>query len=154
MRLHSLKLQSHLRMGPWSSFQLLCSFKRVIYIKKGTISWTIMALLGIVIIVGIVLIYYRDYASRETPSRSTQHCRSNLRTIDGAINSYHAEYGYYPTGSVEAAFVPNWIHRNPTCPSAVAAPLGTYTLIGDGTSKQTHVSCPGINNPACRDHKI
>jgi prepilin-type N-terminal cleavage/methylation domain-containing protein len=109
--------------------------------------FTLIELMIVILIVAIlVAIAVPVFLSARTNAQKRT-CQSNLRTIDGAINTYNAEYGYYPgNATIEAAMVPTMIKRIPTCPavdSGVSGSANTYTLVGGSTASQSFVSCPG-----------
>ena len=98
--------------------------------------FTLIELMIVILIISIlvavavpVFISARGNAQRRT-------CQANLRTIDGAINTYDAEYGSVPPGgAVGDILVPRILKRNPVCPTTES----TYWL--DGGNPPT-VSCP------------
>jgi type IV pilus assembly protein PilA len=83
----------------------------------GQEGFTLIELMIVILIIAIlvavavpVFISARGNAQRRT-------CQANLRTIDGAINTYDAQYDAYPPGgAVGAMFVPVQLKRNPVCP--------------------------------------
>jgi len=90
------------------------------------------------IIAAIVVPTYfssRNYAQRRT-------CQANLRTIDGAIFAYDAQYeAFPPDGKVGDILVPEWIRNTPTCPTT-----GKEYVLRVGPDGQTTTSCP-TNEP-------
>jgi prepilin-type N-terminal cleavage/methylation domain-containing protein len=121
------------------------SLEEVIPVKKSPVSelgFTLIELMIVILIIAIlvaiavpVFISARGNAQRRT-------CQANLRTIDGAINTYDAQYDAYPnTGLVNSAavgFVPTVIKRTPSCPTTNSV----YALgAGVGGAPPT-VSCP------------
>ncbi len=109
--------------------------------------FTLIELMIVILIIAIlvaiavpVFLSARSNAQRRT-------CQANLRTIDGAINTYIAdrEDGAYPgAASVQSVFVATYIKKLPTCPASSATNSGnTYTLVGAGGSNPPTVSCPG-----------
>jgi type IV pilus assembly protein PilA len=98
--------------------------------------FTLIELMIVILIIAIlvaiavpVFLSARSNAQRRT-------CQANLRTIDGAINTYNAQYDVYPpAGSVSAIMVPTLIKRAPTCPTTGSA----YSLVAGSPPT---VSCP------------
>jgi type IV pilus assembly protein PilA len=101
--------------------------------------FTLIELMIVILIIAIlvaiavpVFLSARSNAQRRT-------CQANLRTIDGAINTYNAQYDAYPaTGLVDSAavgFVPTLIKRTPSCPTTSSV----YSLAA-GTPPS--VACP------------
>ncbi len=88
--------------------------------------FTLIELMIVILIIAIlvaiavpVFLSARSNAQRRT-------CQANLRTIDGAINTYNAEYDAYPPGgSVGTIMVPSLIKRAPLCPTTQSG----YTLV-------------------------
>ena len=98
--------------------------------------FTLIELMIVILIIAIlvaiavpVFLSARSNAQRRT-------CQANLRTIDGAINTYNAEYDEYPpAGAVGPIMVPSLIKRNPLCPTSQSG----YTL---GAGSPPTVACP------------
>lgn len=105
-------------------------------------AFTLIELMIVILIIAILVAIAVPVflSARKNAQRRT--CQANLRTIEGAINTYNAEYDAYPpAASVESTMVPDLIKKNPTCPSAEA----TYMLTaGTGTNPPPNVACPGI----------
>lgn len=103
------------------------------YSEKG---FTLIELMIVILIIAIlvaiavpVFLSARSNAQRRT-------CQANLRTIDGAINTYNAQYDSYPpAGAVGTMMVPTLIKRNPSCPTTSS----TYTLVAGSPPT---VACP------------
>lgn len=100
--------------------------------------FTLIELMIVILIVAIlVAIAVPVFLSARTNAQK-RNCQSNLRTIDGAINTYNAEYGYYPgNATIEAAMVPTMIKRIPTCP-AVDAVLSPQSSVNPLSPRQGH----------------
>lgn len=94
-------------------------------------------LIPIIIVVAIAVPVF--LSSRSNALKRT--CQANLRTIDGAVQTYYAENEEYPTSIDE--LLPDFMKRNPTCPTSG----DTYVLepSSEPDSPPT-VSCPG-NEP-------
>jgi type IV pilus assembly protein PilA len=104
--------------------------------------FTLIELMIVILIIAIlvaiavpVFLSARSNAQRRT-------CQANLRTIDGAVNTYNAQYDAYPaTGLVDSAavgFVPTLIKRTPSCPTTNSV----YSLAGGAGGTPPTVACP------------
>jgi len=101
--------------------------------------FTLIELMIVILIIAIlVAIAVPVFLSARTNAQKRT-CQANLRTIDGAINTYNAQYDYYPGPStVAAAMVPTMLKKNPSCPTSNTG----YNLVGGDTATQQYVSCP------------
>jgi type IV pilus assembly protein PilA len=120
--------------------------KKSLHSQKG---FTLIELMIVILIIAIlvaiavpVFLSARSNAQRRT-------CQANLRTIDGAINTYNAQYDAYPAaGLVNAAavgFVPTLIKRTPSCPTTNSV----YSLTAGAAGAPPTVSCPtGVSGHA------
>jgi len=94
-------------------------------------------LIPIIVFVAIAVPVF--LSSRANAQKRT--CQANLRTIEGAVQTYYAENEEYPT-SVEE-LVPDFMKRNPTCPTSGK----TYVLEPSSEpGEPPTVSCP-TNEP-------
>ena len=101
--------------------------------------FTLIELMIVILIIAIlvaiavpVFLSARSNAQRRT-------CQANLRTIDGAVNTYNAQYDAYPpAGDVGTMMVPSLIKRTPSCPTTNSA----YTLVDAGAGNPPTVACP------------
>jgi type II secretory pathway pseudopilin PulG len=90
----------------------------------------------ILIIAVLVAIAVPVFLSAQSNARR-RCCQANLRTIDGAINTYNSQYDFYPPNSMPVgSLVPTLLKRNPTCPTLSS----NYTLSAAGTPPT--VGCP------------
>jgi len=69
-------------------------------------------LIPIMLVVAIAVPVF--LSSRSNAQKRT--CQANLRTIEGAVQTYYAENEKYPTSIDE--LVPDFLKRNPTCPTS------------------------------------
>jgi prepilin-type N-terminal cleavage/methylation domain-containing protein len=107
--------------------------------------FTLIELMIVILIIAIlvaiavpVFISARGNAQRRT-------CQANLRSIDGAINTYDAQYDAYPNpGLVDSAavgFVPTVLKRTPSCPttnSVYSLTAGTPPIVACPTTETGH----------------
>ena len=121
--------------------------------------FTLIELMVVVLIIAIlVAIAVPVFTSaRESAWRRT--CQANLRTIDGAVQTYYASYDALPAGFSSAAGVQitdthplvagGFLKRAPTCPkwdSQNGAGTGYYYLVGDTSNPQgISAQCPGVH---------
>jgi type IV pilus assembly protein PilA len=113
--------------------------------------FTLIELMVVVLIIAIlVAIAVPVFTSaRESAWRRT--CQANLRTIDGAIQTYNASYDGVPAAMVDTVdgdhplVAGGFLKRAPQCPKAVSAGnAGYYTITGDYTDPQDlKAECPG-----------
>jgi competence protein ComGC len=83
--------------------------------KKGFPVWGIILIVAaVLVVIAGVLIIPVFMSFNANGQRRT--CQANLRTIDGAINTYNAMNDTYPTSMDQ--LVPEFIKRNPTCPTS------------------------------------
>jgi type IV pilus assembly protein PilA len=102
----------------------------------GQKGFTLIELMIVILIIAIlvavavpVFISARGNAQKRT-------CQANLRTIDGAINTYDAQYDAYPPGgAVGNILVPTQLKRNPVCPTTES----NYSLTAGSPPT---ISCP------------
>ncbi len=95
--------------------------------KEGfTLIELMIVILIIAILVAIAIPVY--LAVRENAMRRT--CQANLRTIDGAINTYLGEHEQYPStgalGDTHPLITGNFLRDVPLCPKG----KNTYYLVG------------------------
>lgn len=109
--------------------------------KKKFPAWGIVLIVvGSLLVLGLVgfLVIPKITSNSEAKQRT---CQANLRTIDGAINTYNGMNETYPTSMEQ--LVPEYIKRMPTCPVSGE----TYTLEpSTNPSEPPTVSCP-TNEP-------
>ena len=107
--------------------------RKLMHRSKGfTLIELMIVILIIAILVGIAIPVY--LAARTNAQRRT--CQANLRTIDGAINTYYADGEAYP-GSM-ANMVGPVLKSEPFCPTTGATAYG-FSAAG---SDPPVVSCP------------
>ncbi|MCX7831278.1 MAG: prepilin-type N-terminal cleavage/methylation domain-containing protein [Actinobacteria bacterium] len=120
--------------------------------KRREAGFTLIELMVVVLIIAILVAIAVPVfsAARESAWRRT--CQSNLRTIDGAVQTYYASYDELPTGFIgqvtnsHPLVAGGFLKRAPECPKAKSQNLQTtvYTLTGDIQNPQGITAvCPG-----------
>jgi len=83
-----------------------------------------------------VFVTARNTARNNAQKRT---CQANLRTINGAINTYYAEHeAYPPAGWVSDILGPEFLKKTLTCPTSGKE----YVLESGGVFTPPTVSCP------------
>ena len=104
--------------------------------KGFTLIELMIVILIIAILVGIAIPVY--LAARANAQRRT--CQANLRTMEGAINTYYADNDAYP-GSI-GGMVPTVLKNTPFCPRGAGGSAPYIWLTVAGNSDPATVSCP------------
>lgn len=105
--------------------------------------FTLIELMVVILIIGILVAIAVPVfnAARESAYKST--CQANLRTIDGAVETYKASTGNaYPQTDTAlwAALVPAYMKRVPQCPTDKR----DYLVTDSGSTTQGPIiACPG-----------
>jgi len=109
--------------------------------KRGLPAWGVALIVvgSLVVVLGVLgAILLPAVFSSANANAQRRTCQANLRTIDGAINTYNAQYDSYPpAGEVGDILVPTLIRLNPTCPTS-----GETYVLEDGPDGVPTVSCP------------
>ena len=96
--------------------------------KEGfTLIELLIVILIIAILVAIALPLYLN-SQRNAKKRT---CQANLRTVDGAINGYRADYEFEPnsgTAGMDDLTNSGYMKKTPFCPDATADQ--SYQLVG------------------------
>lgn len=115
--------------------------------------FTLIELMVVVLIIAILVAIAVPVfsAARESAWRRT--CQANLRTIDGAVQTYYASYDSLPAGFVATVddthplVTGGFLKRAPECPKYVADNPGSngyYDLTGNISNPQgISAVCPG-----------
>jgi len=115
--------------------------------------FTLIELMVVVLIIAILVAIAVPVFSSARESAWRRTCQSNLRTIDGAVQSYYASYDSLPAGFSPATVDDNhpliqggFLKRAPECPKARSenGPGQYYRLEGEITNPQgINAVCPG-----------
>jgi type IV pilus assembly protein PilA len=103
--------------------------------------FTLIELMIVILIIAILVAIAVPVFLSARSSAQRRTCQANLRTIDGAINTYNAQYDAYPPdGAVGDMLVPKLIKKTPLCPTTQTA----YQLLGGTSSVPPNVACPTL----------
>lgn len=101
--------------------------------------FTLIELMIVILIIAILVAIAVPVMLGSRSSAQRRTCQANMRTIDGAINTYDALYdAYCPNGDVGGILVPVLIKRTPFCPTSNSA----YTMFGGTLSDPPYITCP------------
>ncbi len=99
---------------------------------KGEKGFTLVELMVVILIIGILVAIAIPVYNAARAKAWTGACQANMRTLDGAIETYYATNEAYPASI--AALAPDYIREVPTCPQS----SGVYTWVGESAG----VVCP------------
>lgn len=103
--------------------------------------FTLIELMVVILIIGILVAIAIPVFNSARDSANERSCQANLRTLDGAIQTWRAgNTGAWPANGTEAeaALVPDYVKEMPVCPSDD----DSYTVGGGGATTPTTFSCP------------
>lgn len=103
--------------------------------------FTLIELMIVILIIAILVAIAVPVFLSARANAQRRTCQANLRTIDGAINTYDGQYeAYPPNGTVGSILVTSFIKRNPTCPTTTSG----YTMAGGNPAADIppSVTCP------------
>jgi prepilin-type N-terminal cleavage/methylation domain-containing protein len=103
--------------------------------------FTLIELMIVILIIAILVAIAVPVFLSARSSAQRRTCQANLRTIDGAINTYNAQYDAYPPNQPVSMLVPTLLKKNPSCPTTNTE----YTLSGGTSSIPPNVSCPTLS---------
>jgi type II secretion system protein G len=93
-----------------------------LFMKKNKKGFTLVELMVVVAIIGILVAIAVPIYNASQATAKANACKSNLRTLNGAISMYHADHdGTYPT---QISDLSAYLQSVPTCPSGG----GAYTI--------------------------
>ncbi len=92
--------------------------------------FTLVELMVVVLIIGILVAIAIPVFNSAKKNAQKKSCFANQRTIDGACNSYQAEYGVFPSAAADLTGGTNpYLKTWPNNPGTTTA----YTLVTDGS---------------------
>jgi type IV pilus assembly protein PilA len=102
--------------------------------------FTLIELMIVILIIAILVAIAVPVFLSARANAQRRTCQANLRTIDGAINTYNAQYDAYPPNSAVngTTMVPTLIKRTPSCPTTSSS----YTMQGGSATVPPSVTCP------------
>jgi type II secretion system protein G len=94
-------------------------------LKREERGFTLIELMVVVAIIAILVAIAIPAYLNATNNAKVKTCQANLRTIDGAVNTYEAENGVTPTTQAQLMGPPAYLKAWPNEPFG-----GTYTIPG------------------------
>jgi type IV pilus assembly protein PilA len=107
--------------------------------------FTLIELMVVILIIGILVAIAVPVFNAARASAYESTCKANLRTIDGAVETYKASTGddYPDSGNIESVLVPNYMKEWPSCPQGGDTD-GAYEVDGGGagSTMAPTITCP------------
>ncbi|MFQ5574037.1 MAG: prepilin-type N-terminal cleavage/methylation domain-containing protein [Terriglobia bacterium] len=114
--------------------------RRLVKKEKG---FTLVELMVVILIIAILVAIAIPVYNTARSSAKNKSCKGNLRTMDGAIQTYHSDTDTWPTALGDLD--PDYVREVPDCPWETGA-TDCYALSGSGSTLSvtcTDASCPG-----------
>ncbi|MBN2852261.1 MAG: prepilin-type N-terminal cleavage/methylation domain-containing protein [Clostridia bacterium] len=99
---------------------------------KNQKGFTLVELMVVVAILGVLVAIAIPVYNNVTNNAKIAACKASVRTINGAIEVYHAATGSYPT-DIATDLVPGYLKELPVCPFGTA-----YTIVSNSVAYHTH----------------
>lgn len=118
---------------------------------KGERGFTLIELMVVILIIGILVAIAVPVFNAARENAYTRTCQANLRTLDGAVQTYRANNGpgLWPT-DIAALVSGNYIKSAPNCPKANAG--YTYTITSTDQSNTPTIACPNAGDAGYEGH--
>ena len=106
--------------------------------------FTLVELMVVILIIAILVAIAIPVYNTARSSAKNKACKGNLRTMDGAIQTYHSDTDTWPAALGDLD--PDYVREVPDCPWESGA-TDCYTVANAGLSTMeatcTDASCPG-----------
>ncbi len=109
--------------------------------------FTLIELMVVVLIIAILVAIAVPVFNVARDNAWRRSCQANLRTIDGAIQTYYASYEGFPSAFGVSNLVDgDFLKAAPQCPEAVArGDVGSTQYVIVGSYPDINAECPGEN---------
>lgn len=118
---------------------------------RGERGFTLIELMVVILIIGILVAIAVPVFNAARENAYTRTCQANLRTLDGAVQTYRANNGPGQWPADIAALVSgNYIKSAPQCPKAGQA--YSYTITSVTQSNTPTIACPQAGQAGYEGH--
>lgn len=115
--------------------------------------FTLIELMVVVLIIAILVAIAVPVFNVARSSAQRRTCQANLRTMDGAIQTYNADQDDWPTSTGDLS--PEYVKEIPTCPSGDIDGAGldeNYQFHAAVGTTSPYVTCPNDDEGDVSDH--